>query len=127
MALGGQIRILGSGLAGDQLRPGDAARVEVSWQALVQPPDDYTVFVHLMSEDGHLVAQHDGPPLGGAFPTTDWDAGDTVDDAIDLPIPADLSPGRYDVVLGMYRPDTGARLADPSGANEYAVGAVTVQ
>ena len=53
-----------------------------------------------------------GPPLGGAFPTSSWDPGDTIYDPIDLQLPESLSPGDYDIALGMYWPDTGARLAE---------------
>jgi hypothetical protein len=125
--LGHQIRLVGAALAADRLRPGDVMRVQVGWQAMVQPSVDYTVFVHVMSGEGHLVAQHDSPPLGGALPTTDWDAGDAVFDAIDVPIPADLPVGKYKVLVGMYRLDTGMRLANTSGVDEFPIGTIVVQ
>jgi hypothetical protein len=94
---------------------------------MVQPTTDYTVFVHLMSADGRLVAQHDGPPLGGTLPTSDWDKGDTVYDQIDLALPKDVAAGDYSLVLGMYRGDTGARLADANGADTVTVGRLTIR
>ncbi len=41
---------------------------------------DYTVFAHLLAADGHLVAQHDGPPAAGARPTRGWLPGEIVID-----------------------------------------------
>jgi hypothetical protein len=122
-----QIRLLGGGVSPDHLRPGDTARVNLVWQATDRPQGDYTVFVHLMSGDGRLVAQHDRPPLDGALPTSAWDAGDTVYDSVDLAIPAAVPAGTYDVKIGLYRPADGTRLADPGGANEFGVGLLTVQ
>jgi hypothetical protein len=125
--LGSQIRIIGARVESDRLRPGDVARVDVGWQALIRPLVDYTAFVHLLSPDGQLVSQHDSPPLAGTLPTTAWDAGDSVYDAIELPIPSDLLSGEYRVELGLYQPGTGARLADASGQDAFAISTIVVQ
>ncbi|MGH2461628.1 MAG: 6-pyruvoyl-tetrahydropterin synthase-related protein, partial [Chloroflexota bacterium] len=53
--------------------PGAPIVVNLEWRALAAPSADYTVFVHLLDARGRLVAQHDGPPLAGTYPTTDWD------------------------------------------------------
>jgi hypothetical protein len=64
--------------------------------------------------------------LHGTFPTTAWDAGDSVYDSIDLPIPSNLPTGSYGVELGLYRPDTGVRLADANGIDAFVVGTIAV-
>ncbi|MCD6285116.1 MAG: hypothetical protein J7M39_04290, partial [Anaerolineae bacterium] len=84
--------------------------IELYWSAVATPASDYTVFVHLVDADGRLVAQHDGDPLSGAYPTSWWTAGEIVGDVHTLPAP---SPEDGGVVLyvGMYDAQTGERLA----------------
>ena len=87
------------------------------WQALKRPPQDYSVFVH-------LIATADQPPLAQSdslilpnYPTGAWRPGDQLTDTLSLTLPADLAPGTYDLVAGVYFLQTGERLAVPSGAN----------
>jgi hypothetical protein len=77
----------------------DAARNEASldltlyWQALAPMDRDYTVFVHIRDEAGQTVAQKDGPPAGGVYPTSLWDVGEIIPDMLSVPLD-DLEPGR---------------------------------
>ncbi len=82
--------------------PGDRLSLTLYWQALHPPRDDYTVFVHLLSADRDLVAQHDAPPMEGLYPTSWWFKGDIVTQQIDLQVPPDTPPGRYELLVGMY-------------------------
>lgn len=70
---------------------------------------DYAVFVHLLDSAGELVTQSDGPPQGGAYPTSIWAAGEQVADARALALPGDLPPGEYTLFVGLYDPAGGAR------------------
>jgi 4-amino-4-deoxy-L-arabinose transferase-like glycosyltransferase len=54
-------------------------RVVLHWQAMEWPERDYTVFVHLR-DGSHIVAQHDGQPTDGCYPTSLWRPGDVVVD-----------------------------------------------
>jgi 4-amino-4-deoxy-L-arabinose transferase-like glycosyltransferase len=54
--------------------------VTLRWAALAAPRADYTVFVHLLNGAGEVVAQQDGPPRAGSYPTSLWHAGDVVAD-----------------------------------------------
>jgi hypothetical protein len=70
-----------------------------------QPGEDYSLFLHLCRDcEAPPVASFDGQPLEGYLPTSSWLPGKParVDAAIALP--ADLAPGRYKLLLGMYRP-----------------------
>jgi hypothetical protein len=69
------------------------------------------VFVHVAREDGTVVAQADRPPRDGAHPATAWLTGEVVTDPVRLLLPLDLPPGTYAIEVGMYAPDTQARLA----------------
>jgi len=55
------------------------------------------------------VAQKDGPPAGGVYPTGLWDAGEIIKDEVSISLDA-LKLGRYDLVVGMYDFATGVRL-----------------
>jgi 4-amino-4-deoxy-L-arabinose transferase-like glycosyltransferase len=74
-------------------------------------PADYTVFVHLVGEDGvALVPPADGPPRGGDWPTSAWVPGEWVVDERVIALPPVLPLGRYTAQVGFYDPASGARL-----------------
>jgi len=75
------------------------------------PSADYQVFVHLLGAGPEPVAQGDGPPLVGDYPTTMWAPGEVIADPHPVAIPADLPPGRYRLLVGMYDLATMVRLA----------------
>jgi hypothetical protein len=84
------------------------------WQTVGQPPADYSVFIQLWDEDGQL-AGFDGPPVNGDYPTRWWEAGETIVDVhpVDLSEAGGKLPlesGRYWLLVGLYRLDTGERM-----------------
>jgi hypothetical protein len=103
---GQQLRWLGY-----DLTPGDQAiSMTFYWQATAHMSQDYTVFVHLLDEDGRLITQYDGQPQGGWYPTTIWDVGEVVTDSVTLNLPADPPSGGYQMVVGVYLLETLERL-----------------
>ena len=82
--------------------PGDVIPLTLIWQASGPVKMDYTVFVHLIDEEGRLLAQHDGQPANGTRPTGGWDIGVQVNDPHELSIPGGLPPGEYQLWVGMY-------------------------
>ncbi len=106
---GNQITLLGFDLSHPTLRLGaDPLALTLYWSPNTRPQTDYTIFVHIVDSSANLVAQVDSPPAAGTYPTTLWDPGEIIIDKRTLP---DLLPGHYTVRLGLYRPDTGERLA----------------
>ncbi len=90
------------------------------WQSRASTPIDYTIFVHLRNRNGATVAQRDSLPLDGTYPTTHWQAGETIIDPITLPLPNDLPAGQYTALIGLYQLATLERLPlinDTSGEN----------
>lgn len=81
--------------------------------------NDYTAFVHLLAEDGRLLAQHDGIPAGGQRPTGEWLPGEYVIDPHEMTWrePGYTGPAR--IAVGLYDPATGARLNTGSGSDAY--------
>ena len=72
--------------------------------------EDNVAFVHLLDDEGRLIAQRDGEPVGGSRPTSTWPADDVVSDNQGLLIPEGTPPGEYRLIAGMYLADTGERL-----------------
>jgi hypothetical protein len=108
---GDQIALLGFDLERETGQPTDSTGQGISltlfWQAETRPQAAYTVFIHLLDSEEQVVAQADGPPAGGTYPTQLWEAGEIIVDERLLP---DLSPGHYTLRLGLYQPDSGERL-----------------
>jgi len=118
---GDQVTLLGYELEGATLAPGDVLSYRLIWQALSSPPVDYTVFVHLRNASGETLAQGDGQPTGGAYPTSFWAPGETVLDERSLTLPLDLPPGDYHLVIGLYwleGMEIGGRLFLSDGGSE---------
>jgi hypothetical protein len=98
------------GWQGEGLQPGDSIEVTIVWQAQQALETDYTAFAHLVDEDGQGWAGDDHQPHDGLYPTGNWGAGEMVRDTFTLTVPADATPGLYDVQVGWYDPATDERL-----------------
>ena len=94
----------------------------LDWTADQAPHSAKTVFVHLLGPNGQIVAQHDGPPASGNFPTIDWRPGDLIVDPHAIPAP----PGSYAVEVGLYDPKSGARVQTQTGRGGVVLGTVRV-
>lgn len=112
---GEEIALLGYGLDRQTTEPGGRVSLVLYWQALRTPSADHTVFVHLRDQMGKIVAQADGDPQEGNYPTSWWDTGETVVD--ERPLVAPLEPGEYSLVVGLYDRTTGTRLPVSGGAS----------
>lgn len=85
-------------------------RLELLWQATEPVLADYKVFIHVLNPDGQVVAQRDSEPVAGIRPTTTWQPGELVTDRYGLWLPVDLPTGDYQLVTGLYHPETGQRV-----------------
>jgi hypothetical protein len=90
-------------------RPGDSLPVALTWRALGKIDAYYSVYVKLLDAKGNAVAGWDGQPRDGQAPTLLWVPGETIDDVVNLTIPAGVPPGDYTVEVGMYRAQDLAR------------------
>ncbi|NLX10460.1 MAG: hypothetical protein GXY36_12455 [Chloroflexi bacterium] len=102
LATFGDLLALRQADAPSQIAPGETLRAALWWTAEQAPPLDYSVSVLLLTESGVPVAQHDGPPLDGASPTSTWQPGDLRFDLHRLPLPEGLSPGTYRLAVKVY-------------------------
>ena len=113
---GDALRLLGY----DLQREARALHLTLHWQAGRRMEVAYKFFVHLLDpETGELVAQTDFMPREWGYPTTWWEKGEVVSDEIVLAA-SDVPPGAYRVTVGVYDPETGARLSviGPNRAGE---------
>ena len=110
--LGEAVSLIGYNLRPDDdpLEPGGSFRLTLYWQALASMEKDYTVFTHLIDEEGQIWAQKDSPPLGGARPTSLWYEGEIIKDEYELIVKGETPPGEYLLEVGMYLAESGARL-----------------
>ncbi|HEM62417.1 MAG TPA: hypothetical protein ENO24_09010 [Chloroflexi bacterium] len=108
---GDSISLLGFTIDGQKAEPGQMLRVKLFWKAEDSVGEDYKVFVHLLDAEGQVVAQHDGRPVGGLNRTTEWVKGQATVDKHGILIPWEVSPGPYQLAVGMYDGDTGRRLS----------------
>jgi hypothetical protein len=77
------------------------------WRAAQKIENDYTVFVHVADANERVIAQHDGAPARGTYPTRAWQAGELIVDGYALSLDA---PGTFSIFVGMYDPATLARV-----------------
>jgi hypothetical protein len=126
---GSDIGLVSASLGVVQAQPGSTVPVTLRWLARGNPGASYTVFVHLLGPDGKVWGQRDSPPLAGGFPTSHWTPGEQLIDRYEIALDPRAPAGRYQVEVGMYRPDTGQRLAvgpTPDPNNRIIVGSLEV-
>lgn len=101
-----------------QVLPGQTVPITTTWRIDAHAVGDLTLFLHVLSADGKLVAQADAQPRGGAYPTHTWHRGEVVIDTSRIALPEDAAPGDYEVLLGAYRSDTLERVAARSARGD---------
>ncbi|MCP4357656.1 MAG: hypothetical protein GY796_06535 [Chloroflexi bacterium] len=107
--MSGQINLMGAVFSPNTAK-GVAFPVELQWQAAVPLNENYHVFIHLLDNNGQVVTQADGQPAQWSRPTSTWIVGETVIDRHGLWIPPDITPGEYELSIGLYLPVDGRRL-----------------
>jgi hypothetical protein len=116
--LGEHIQLERVRLTSETLVPGGSLTAVLIWNSDGKVKENYTVFCHLLAEDGTLIAQRDGPPIYGVRPTPGWRAGEIIEDSHEILLPDDLAPGEYLLSAGMYDAGTLERLAAYDAAGQ---------
>jgi hypothetical protein len=99
---GESITLTGYALSAAEVYPGDVLGVTLFWTTDAPLSARYKVTLQLLAPDGRLVSQHDAEPGGDRALTTTWTPGAIVSDTHGLVIPADLPPGEYTLIVGLY-------------------------
>jgi 4-amino-4-deoxy-L-arabinose transferase-like glycosyltransferase len=120
--LGGQVRFLGYDLSTDTLQVGETLTLTLYWQALRPIELSYHVFNHLTGPQGEVVAQKDGVPRQGAYPTNLWQTGEVVIDTYQVTVDPAAAPGQYKLETGLYRLESLKRLPVTDAAGQSPAG-----
>lgn len=108
---------------------GGTLPLNLLWRTSQPLNEDYQISVQLIAQaDGRLVAQHDSAPQSGLTRTSLWEVGQPYPDPHSLALPADLTPGSYQIDVIVYRLDTLERLrrADDPTLDSLTVATVEV-
>jgi hypothetical protein len=106
----------------------NALVVKLWWRATAAIEQEYAVFVHLVDEHGSIIAQADGVPMSGRYPTSAWAPGERIVDTRTLLLPKELGEGSYQLAVGLYNPMDGQRLSvEGSGAESFRLGILRVK
>jgi hypothetical protein len=90
----------------------------LTWQVVEPVAGDYTVFVHVLAEDGTKVAQRDSRPCDGECPTGTWQPGQVIIDRYQLDLTQDagadasgVQPQPTRLAVGLYLLESGDRVS----------------
>ena len=99
----GGLSLKGVSLSATEITPGSIIGVDLYWQVALTPITELISFVHIVYPDALLpLAQHDGPPCSGGFPTTRWLQGEIYLDQHFIQIPHELNSEDLQVRVGLY-------------------------
>ncbi|MBN1815189.1 MAG: hypothetical protein JXA14_25375 [Anaerolineae bacterium] len=105
-------------------------QLTLNWRALEEhSPINYVVFTHLRSGDGNIIAQHDGPPAGGARSLVEWSPGETIVDVHQMAFVdgARDYTGAATLIVGLYNPEAAhERVVTDTGADYVTLVTVNV-
>ncbi|MEO1444267.1 MAG: hypothetical protein AAFV33_27985, partial [Chloroflexota bacterium] len=107
-------------------QPGDTLNLWLYWSTQQRPTTDYRTFIHITPPGDRttILAQGDAPPNGTPYrPTSTWHipGEHRIAGQFKVTLPADLPPGSYDMVIGLYDPASGVRLTTATGTDAVIV------
>jgi hypothetical protein len=127
------------GLGQEQYVPGQALQFSVLWRAVDNVGRDYSVFVHVLHENGApadgVQTNGDRTPMnnGVPAPTSSWTAGAQINDTYEVLLPGNLPAGNYRIEVGLYDDqgrltvvDYGNTQPQPEGVNSVLVRTIRV-
>ena len=118
---GGHVNLLGY-----ELGPAGAGKeltVTLLWRVLSRPAGSYLPFIQLEDAEQRRWAQLES----GAYPSEQWEVGETVLQQMVLPIPPGAPPGQYRLRLGFFSPDTGEQLVRLDSDGRFAGAAFVIE
>ena len=98
MVFGDVVRFMAYELQTPRVTPGGVVRLATVWEVQEAPADELIFFTHLTDGAGAPLVQADRLDV----PTHTWRAGDVFIQLHTLQAPADLAPGSYALVAGIY-------------------------
>lgn len=111
---GGQLALVDHVLLTPDVAYPGQIRLVLRWRTLTSMADDYTVFVNLLDEEGHLRGAGGGGALlvnDALFPTSAWSPGDVAEAEVRMSLEGGLPPGKYRLMVVVSKPGQSGRLA----------------
>jgi hypothetical protein len=114
------------------VRVGEYLPVTAYWEALAPMEVRYRAFVHLIGSGEERWGQHDDDPACRLL-TTDMRPGQKSDRQFRIPVDPATPPGEYQVILGIYQPESLTRLGiwdnwgQQSPGDSFILGSVRVE
>ncbi|MFQ5612207.1 MAG: glycosyltransferase family 39 protein [Anaerolineae bacterium] len=90
------------GYGASELAPGQPLTVTLYWQPRRQIRADTQIFVQLLDRNAQALAGLHDWPLHGAYRIRAWQPGETMPLSYRLPLPPDLPPGPYRLIVGTF-------------------------
>ncbi|GAB4147791.1 MAG: hypothetical protein Fur0021_06930 [Candidatus Promineifilaceae bacterium] len=118
--LGNAITLLGYEV--EPAASGSALPLTLYWQVQSAPPIAFAPFVHLEDAWGYRWSQVEP----NAYPSEQWTAGDWIVQRVDVPLPAGMPAGDYQLRVGLFNQETGERLPQLDAAGRYAGSAALI-
>jgi len=114
------------GLSDMEVTPGEILQVRLSWNVLEALQQRYKVTLQLLSASGQVIAQRDAEPEGETRPTSEWQAGELIEDLHGLFIPLATPPGTYRLIVALYDIEDGSRLPLADGSDHLVLHSVEI-
>jgi hypothetical protein len=98
---GETIRVIDYRIDRTRVAPGGSIDVELHWQALGDPKENYWLLLQLVGR-GETVVNKEGVPSAGRLTTDWWRTGQTFVSRHSLQVPADGTTGKYALQIGLH-------------------------
>ena len=124
----GAVMLTGAAVQSEAVQPDEYVFADMNWQLETELDRNWSLFVHLETPEGVIIAQRDMYPGRGLLATSDMTAGRAWQNpvAVDVPRGAYAS-GELNVMVGWYHLPTGERMQLPDGGERVHIGTVTVE
>jgi uncharacterized membrane protein len=115
LATFGPLALVDAGSPATTVAPGGSIPLDLTWQAVSAPGEPLVVVAQLLDGQGSVAAGLEAQPLDARYPTQNWAPDEIVRDRHTLAVPPTLAPGRYQLIVGLYRASDRARLPAQTG------------
>jgi 4-amino-4-deoxy-L-arabinose transferase-like glycosyltransferase len=129
--LDGLVEVIGADLPDGPVRLGRSFELTYHFKVKRRISKSWKVFVHIET-GGHRLdtggSDHD--PVGGLYPTTNWEPGDYIADTHRVEVPIFSPTGRYKVLIGLFVGDDRMKASPKQkhdGSDRVRVGSIEIE
>jgi hypothetical protein len=124
---GGEMKLLGFRLQENAAAPGQSLHLILYWQSQIAMDRNWSIFVHVVDDQGVIVAQRDRYPGMGSLATTLLRPGQTFADEYVIAIPdVSYAAAAAQIEVGLYDLMDGTRLPLATGGDALFLAPVSV-